>query len=95
MAAQVVLVVLFSHQSFCEANEAAVVEAEEVAVALDYLPCGLWPHRALAAFAEIAERLRRLSFAARAWPLLRPPRRPRATAAGFFGLSAGGWNFGA
>jgi len=52
-------------------------------------------HRALAAFADIWERLRALNLAARALPPLSPPRRPRATAAGFLDFSGGGSNLGA
>ena len=40
--------------------------------------------RAAAAFFAMADRLAGLSAAARAFPPFRPPRRPRATAAGFF-----------
>ena len=41
-------------------------------------------HLALAAFFAIAFRLAGESFSALAFPPLRPPRRPSATAAGFF-----------
>lgn len=40
--------------------------------------------RALAAFFAISDLFFLESFLARAFPPLRPPRRPRATAAGFF-----------
>jgi hypothetical protein len=60
-----------------------------------------FPHRALAAFAAIWDRLRGLKASALAAPPFRPPRRPRATAWGFldgsiaFGASAKGSYFGA
>src|ERR1022692_3205777 len=54
-----------------------------------------FPQRARAALADICERLRALSLAARALPPLRPPRRPKATAAGFLMRSAGGSYLGA
>ena len=58
-----------------------------------------FPHRAFAAFAAIADRLRDPRAAALATPPLSPPRRPSATAWGFLvgstGLSASGLNFGA
>src|SRR6266851_5360836 len=53
-----------------------------------HLALGL-PQRALAAFAAIWDRLRGLKAAALAAPPFRPPRRPSATAAGFFGFSSG------
>lgn len=52
-------------------------------------PYGFFPHRALAAFLAIAERFLGPSAAALATPPLRPPRRPSATAAGFFFCGAG------
>lgn len=84
------------HRELVEVGWAAAVvsAAAVVLVSLAYRPRDLL-HRAFAAFAEIWERLRRLSFLARAWPPLRPPRRPRATAAGFLGGSAGGSYLGA
>ena len=53
------------------------------------------PQRFAAALAAICERLRGLRAAALAAPPFRPPRRPKATAAGFFGFTAGGSVFGA
>src|ERR1035438_9092516 len=50
------------------------------------------PHRALAAFAAICDRLRGPNFAALATPTFNPPSRPRATACGFLGCSSG-WYF--
>lgn len=81
----------FAHPLFCsvlelEASDLGSVEAQSF---------GFFLHRALAALAAIWERLRALSLAARAWPPLSPPRRPRETAAGFLGASAGGSYFGA
>lgn len=60
-----------------------------------------FPHRFAAAFAAICDRFFGDSAAARAAPPFSPPRRPRATACGFFvgstGFSTGafGSNFGA
>src|SRR5688572_20633820 len=48
------------------------------------------PHRLAAAFLAMVLRFADVSFAARALPPLTPPRRPRATAAGFFFLGGGG-----
>ncbi len=42
------------------------------------------PHRALAAFLAASERSSAVIFAALAFPPLSPPKRPSATAAGFF-----------
>ena len=53
-----------------------------------------FPQRFAAALAAIWERLRGLSAAALAAPPFRPPRRPSATAAGFFGFTTGGSVFG-
>src|ERR1035441_2401688 len=53
-----------------------------------------FPHRAFAAFAAIWERLRGPRAAAPATPPFSPPSRPRATAWGFLGSSAGGSVFG-
>lgn len=50
---------------------------------------GFFPHRALAAFAAIAERFFGPSAAALAAPPFSPPKRPRATAAGFFFFTSG------
>lgn len=50
---------------------------------------GFLSHRALAAFAAIADRLRGPSAAARAIPPFNPPRRPSATAWGFLLGSTG------
>ena len=41
-------------------------------------------HRAAAAFFAISDRCSGVNFAARAFPPFLPPKRPRATAAGFF-----------
>jgi hypothetical protein len=46
------------------------------------------PHRAFVALAAICERFFDVSAAARATRPFRPPRRPRATAAGFFSFGA-------
>lgn len=54
-----------------------------------------FPHRTFAAFAAIWERLRGPRAAALAAPPFRPPKRPRATAAGFLTFTAGGSVFGA
>jgi hypothetical protein len=59
---------------------------------MDY---GFFSHRALAAFAAICERFFGPSAAARAMPPFSPPRRPRATAAGFLRLISGGSVLGA
>jgi hypothetical protein len=48
-----------------------------------------FPHRFAAAFAAICDRFAGGSAAARATPPFRPPRRPKATAWGFFVGSAG------
>ena len=53
------------------------------------------PQRVLAAFAAIAERFFGVRAAARAAPPFNPPKRPRATAAGFFFFISGGSVFGA
>jgi hypothetical protein len=54
-----------------------------------------FPHRAMAAFAAIAERFRGLEAAALTAPPLSPPSLPRATAAGFLGFSSGcTWELG-
>src|ERR1035441_2306996 len=52
-------------------------------------------HRVFAALAAIRDRLRGVSAAALATPPFRPPRRPRATAWGFFFSSTGGSVLGA
>ena len=70
--------------------EAAEAVAEVVPASSAYRARDL-PHRALAAFAAIRERLRRLSFLALAWPPFRPPKRPSATAAGFLVDSDGSY----
>lgn len=56
---------------------------------------GLERQRLFAALAASCERFLAVSVAARAWPPLRPPSRPRATAAGFLGRSGSSWSFGA
>lgn len=48
--------------------------------------CDRFFHRASAARRAISDRFALLSFAARAFPPLSPPSRPRATAAEFFSL---------
>ena len=53
------------------------------------------PQRLLAALAAICERFFGDRAAARAAPPFNPPRRPSATASGFFGLIAGGSVLGA
>src|SRR5438445_9171284 len=59
---------------------------------VQFYPAGfpdlLWSHLADAAFFAMADRFFLDSDAARALPPFRPPRRPRATAAGFFSGSA-------
>ncbi len=52
---------------------------------------GFFPQRALAAFAAIWERFFGPREAARAAPPFSPPKRPRATAAGFFFFTSGGF----
>jgi hypothetical protein len=56
---------------------------------LSISPYFFFPHRFAAAFAAIRERLRGPNAAALAAPPFNPPRRPNATAWGFFAGSTG------
>src|SRR5713101_6934385 len=71
------------HQDFSSLAEIDVLRSRQRLNLEKLVGTHFFPHRALAAFAEIWERFLGLSFAALAAPPLSPPRRPSATAWGF------------